>query len=67
MGVIKVNDIPYAGGGSSNYTDLTNKPSINNVSLSGNKTAADLGVAAVANGQDLTFSVDNNGILCITY
>lgn len=31
-------------GGSSNYNDLTNKPSINGVSLDGNKTSADLGV-----------------------
>lgn len=30
--------------GSSNYNDLTNKPSINGVSLDGNKTSADLGV-----------------------
>lgn len=33
------------GGGTSDYTDLTNKPSINSVTLSGNKTAADLGLA----------------------
>lgn len=31
------------GGGTTDYTDLTNKPSINNVTLSGNKTSADLG------------------------
>lgn len=31
-------------GGSSNYNDLTNKPSINGIELSGNKTSADLGV-----------------------
>lgn len=33
------------GGGTSDYTDLTNKPSINDVTLSGNKTAAELGLA----------------------
>lgn len=33
------------GGGTSDYTQLTNKPSINNVTLSGNNTAADLGLA----------------------
>lgn len=33
------------GGGTSDYTDLTNKPSINNVTLTENKTAADLGLA----------------------
>lgn len=32
------------GGGTSDYNDLSNKPSINNVTLSGNKTAADLGL-----------------------
>lgn len=32
------------GGGSSDYSELTNKPSINNVTLSGNKTTADLGI-----------------------
>lgn len=36
------------GGGTSDYTDLTNKPSINNVTLSGNKTGADLGLASAA-------------------
>lgn len=34
------------GGGSSNYNDLTNKPSINGVTLSGNKTTSDLGINA---------------------
>lgn len=32
------------GGGSSNYNDLSNKPSINSVTLSGNKSAGDLGL-----------------------
>lgn len=32
------------GGGSSNYNDLSNKPSINSVTLSGNKSGADLGL-----------------------
>lgn len=34
------------GGGTTDYTALTNKPSINSVTLSGNKTAADLGMIA---------------------
>lgn len=34
------------GGGTSDYTALSNKPSINSVTLSGNKTAADLGLSA---------------------
>ena len=32
------------GGGTDNYNDLSNKPQINNVTLSGNKTTADLGL-----------------------
>lgn len=31
-------------GGTTDYTDLTNKPSINSVTLSGNKTSSDLGL-----------------------
>lgn len=34
------------GGGTSDYSDLTNKPSINSVTLSGNKSLSDLGVAS---------------------
>ena len=47
------------GGGTGDYTNLTNKPSINSVTLSGNKTSADLGVlsapsTAGTSGQVLT-------------
>lgn len=35
------------GGGTSNYADLTNKPSINSVELIGNKTLEDLGISIV--------------------
>ncbi len=35
-------------GGTSDYTDLTNKPQINNVTLSGNKSLSDLGIAAAS-------------------
>lgn len=34
------------GGGTSDYSQLTNKPSINGVTLTGNKTAADLALVA---------------------
>lgn len=37
-----------SGGGTTDYTDLTNKPSINSVTLSGNKTAADLSLASAS-------------------
>jgi hypothetical protein len=36
------------GGGTSNYNDLSNKPQINSVTLSGNKSLADLGIAAAS-------------------
>lgn len=42
------------GSGSSNYNDLENKPSINGVSLTGNKTSADLGVLDL-NTTDMQF------------
>lgn len=38
---VEITDI---GGGTSDYSNLTNKPSINSVTLSGNKTSADLGI-----------------------
>lgn len=34
-----------SGGGTTDYNDLTNKPSINSVTLSGNKTTADLNIS----------------------
>lgn len=42
------------GGGTSDYTDLTNKPKINNVTLAGNKSLNDLGIVeatALTNSQ----------------
>lgn len=42
------NGTASAGGGTTDYTDLTNKPSINSVTLSGNKTAADLSLASAS-------------------
>ena len=37
------------GGGTSDYSNLTNKPSINNVTLSGNKSLNDLGIQPAGN------------------
>ena len=42
---IQIKDTVYSiegGGGTSDYSDLTNKPTINNVTLSGNKTTSEL-------------------------
>lgn len=41
--------ISSIGGGTSNYQDLTNKPSINNVTLTGNKSLSDLGIQPAGN------------------
>ena len=46
---VKVSDIAgggSGGGGTSDYTDLTNKPQINGVTLTGNKSTSDLNINA---------------------
>ena len=49
-----------ASSGSSDYTDLTNKPSINNVTLSGNKSSDDLSLQGkLTAGQNITIDEDN--------
>ena len=45
-----VEALGISGGGTTDYNNLENKPSINSVTLSGNKTAADLGLATAAQG-----------------
>ena len=42
------------GGGTGDYNDLSNKPKINNVTLSGNKTGADLGLQGATSIVTLT-------------
>ncbi len=46
---IKINSTGGGSGGTSDYTDLTNKPKINNVELNGNKTSSDLGLQPAGN------------------
>lgn len=46
-------------GGTSNYNDLTNKPSINGVQLSGNKTSAELGIQDGAPGEAATITISS--------
>lgn len=45
------------GGGSTDYADLSNKPKINNVELSGNKSSSDLGLASDADLNSLSNNV----------
>ena len=51
--------IDQSGGGTSDYTDLTNKPSINSVTLTGNKTSSDLGLATASDLSDLEDDVSD--------
>ena len=68
-GVKKYVDLPsIAGGGSgtTDYDNLSNKPSINNVTLSGNKTSADLGLApdtALQPGDNVSSLVNDAGYI----
>lgn len=46
---IRINSTGGGSGGTSNYNDLRNKPKINNVELSGNKSLNDLGIQPAGN------------------
>ena len=46
---IRINSTGGGSGGTSNYNDLSNKPKINNVELSGNKSLNDLGIQPKGN------------------
>lgn len=50
------------GGGTSDYSDLSNKPSINNVTLSGNKTNSDLGLASLPTIKSATLSSGSTSV-----
>jgi|GEM_PF-4569137 len=66
-GVLTYNGAAIGGGsGTSDYTQLTNKPSINGVTLSGNKTNADLGISAGTDGATFTPSVSGQGVISWT-
>lgn len=56
----------YGGGqpGTNNYEDLTNLPKINNVTLIGNKSLADIGIPTVNNG---TLTIQKNGTNVVTF
>ena len=58
--VYKLSEGGSGGGGTSNYNDLTNKPSINGVTLSGNKTTSDLGIDKTAVGLGNVPNVSTN-------
>lgn len=49
-------EVTGGGGGSSDYNDLTNKPEVNSVELTGNKSLHDLGAAAEDHNHDGVYS-----------
>ena len=58
----QVYKLSEGGGGTSDYPDLTNKPQINGVTLSGNKTASDLSLQDKMQYSTMpTASADNEG------
>lgn len=61
-GVTAYNSLPYKGEGSAgvdDYEDLTSKPQINSITLEGNKTATDLGLATVEDIANLDTNKQN--------
>ena len=46
------NAVSGGGGGTTDYTDLTNKPQINSVTLSGNKSLSDIGAQPTINNDN---------------
>lgn len=51
--------LTLVGAGADDYTDLSNKPSINNVTLIGDKTSADLGLASQASITEINSKIPN--------
>lgn len=57
-----IEELESGGGGepgSNNYNDLSNKPSINNITLTGNKTTTQLGLASAAQINQTNTNVSN--------
>ena len=70
-GYVRAHSGGGGGGGTSNYNQLSNKPQINGVELSGNKSSSDLGISGV-NFTDVTSHIASgidisniNGVLII--
>lgn len=52
-------------GGTTDYSKLTNKPTINGVTLNGDMTANLLSLASVLNGLNLGFGMDAVGLYIV--
>ena len=75
VGAINELEAGGGGGGTSNYNDLTNKPQVNSVTLSGDKTSSDLNVIwkgtqaqydaiVTKDPETIYFITDTNGPSC---
>lgn len=60
LGLIKANG--GGGGGTTNYNQLSNKPQINSVELSGNKSLSDLGIASASALANKVDKIDGKGL-----
>lgn len=58
-GFVRAHSGGGGGGGASNYNQLTNKPQINGVELTGNKSSSDLGIAGVILKELTPYDTDN--------
>jgi hypothetical protein len=56
---LTINSTGGGSGGTSDYTELSNKPKINNVELDGNKTTSDLGIVIPDVSNFITKDVDD--------
>lgn len=59
-------NISVGGSGTTDYSDLSNKPQINSTTLSGNKTSADLGLQSALSVESQTLTVSSNFSLYTT-
>lgn len=57
-----INDLEGGSGGTTDYNNLDNKPSINGVTLVGNKTTEDLGIEGVTDYDELENKPTINGV-----
>lgn len=66
-GYVKKHSGGGGGGGTSNYNDLSNKPSINGVTLSGNKTSEDLNISGGFSFENITSQIMSSGVPASNY
>lgn len=66
-GYVKKHSGGGGGGGTSNYNDLSNKPTINGVTLDGNKTSEDLNIGGGFSFENITSQIMTSGVTASNY